>query len=300
MVIGRYSDGARRLGVNPLGCAFSAGGTVQPRTHTPRQNVARDFFGALTFHATRPTRVRTALKHATRSEPRQRTKGLTMSAIGGGGNYISDGQIMSWLATEQNRIYSDLNESMDLSDKRAEFTDKLNNIKADLETANKSHDHDFSKVDGELQDLMGKYGSDPEFQGLCDGLKDMASQIHSGCQAQHDYADQQAQHSTDKANYEAAFIRVVTQTASAADKALVEKGYPQAPTEPPPQVYDDGQMQSWDTLISGKTDVTGKNDQLTMIHIQELKATLDQSSQLGSTFISSGDKTSSAIINNIA
>jgi len=157
-----------------------------------------------------------------------------------------------------------------------------------------------SKVDGELQDLMGTYGSDPEFQELCDGLKDMASQIHSGCQAQQDYADKQAQYSTDAENYKEAWGRVLTFTASAADYALIEKGVPQAPTAPGPQVYDDGQMQSWDTLISDKTDVTGKNDQLTMIHIQELKATLDQSSQLGSTFISSGDKTSSAIINNIA
>jgi hypothetical protein len=79
------------------------------------------------------------------------------------------------------------------------------------------------------------------------------------------------------------------------------KGGP--PKEPPtlgPQGYDENTMKDWATQIDGKTDVAGKNDQLTMIHIQELKATLDQGSQLASTFISSGDKTQSAIINNIA
>jgi hypothetical protein len=269
-----------------------------PHPHPPTKRRAGFFFSASLFTQRASPASEQLSSTRLAVEARQKTKGLTMSAIGSGGNYISDGDIMAWLANEQDRIYGDLSKSMDLSDKRAEFTDKLNNIKADLETANKSHD--FSKVDGELQDFMRTYGSDPEFQGLCDGLKDMASQIHSGCQAQQDYADKQAQYSTDVANYKVALGKVLTFTASAADYALIEKGVPQAPTAPGPQVYDDGQMQSWDTLISGKTDVSGKNDQLTMIHIQELKATLDQSAQLGSTFISSGDKTNSAIINNIA
>ena len=41
-----------------------------------------------------------------------------MSAVGG--NYISDGQIMAWLANQQDRIYGDLKESMDLAETRAE------------------------------------------------------------------------------------------------------------------------------------------------------------------------------------
>jgi len=205
---------------------------------------------------------------------------------------------MSWLATEQNRIYGDLEQSMDLSDKRAEFTDDLNNIKADLETANKSHD--FSKVDGELHGFMTKYGSDPDFQKLCDGLQGMADQIHTDYQPHLDYAGKVTQYQADLATYSASLERVMTFTASAADYALVANGAPQMPAAPAQQGYADDQMQSWNTLIGDKTDVTSKNDQLTMIHIQELKATLDQGAQLGSTFISSGDKTSSAIINNIA
>ena len=221
-----------------------------------------------------------------------------MSAIGGGGNYISDGDIMAWLALQQNRIYEDLSSSMDLSEQRAHFTDSLNNIKADLEAANKSGK--FGKVDGELQDFMTKCGSDPQFQDLCSGLKDMASQIHSDYQVRADYPGKVVQYRKDEQAYDAAQGRQSVGVATPEDLERLARGRPQPPTELPAQGYKDDQLQSWESLIDGKSDVLNKNDQLTMIHIQELKATLDQGAQLGSSFISSGDKTSSAIINNIA
>ena len=74
---------------------------------------------------------------------------------------------------------------------------------------------------------------------------------------------------------------------------------PEAPPEPV-RSYSKDTIDKWTKLIGDKVETSGKNDQLTMIHIQELKATLDQGSQLASTFISSGDKTSSSIIGNIA
>jgi hypothetical protein len=75
---------------------------------------------------------------------------------------------------------------------------------------------------------------------------------------------------------------------------------PKEPEVPPEQKYDDNTLKEWDELIGGKLDVVSKNDQLTMIHIQQLKASIDQGSQFGSQYIASGDKTSSSIINNIA
>src|SRR5258706_9813937 len=105
-----------------------------------------------------------------------------MSAVsGGGGNYISDGQIMAWLANQQDRIYGDLEKSMDLSDKRAEFTGDLTKIKADLQHANEHND--FKQVDGELQAFKEKYGSDPDFAKACADLDGMITQIHGDCQA---------------------------------------------------------------------------------------------------------------------
>lgn len=210
-----------------------------------------------------------------------------MSAIGGGGNYISDGAIMAWLATQQDRVYGDLRDSMDLSESRAEFADALNDIKAHLQEANKSHD--FSKVDADLQAFTAKYGSNPEFAEICDSLTEMATTIHNNYRGAEDYKISHAEYIKD---LQAWGLRLATDPNHAGEQ-------PKAPPEPV-KSYTEDQVKIWTGLIDGKLDVSSKNDQLTMIHIQELKATLDQGSQLASTFISSGDKTSSAIINNIA
>jgi len=223
-----------------------------------------------------------------------------MSAVsGGGGNYISDGNIMAWLAIQQDRIYGDLKGSMDLSEHRADFTDALNDIKTELATANKSDNHDFSKVDKDLQDFMTKYGNDPEFSSLCTEIGTMADHVHTDYVSRQEYQGKHDQFDADRNAYIAA-LQQVASVPTAEALAIVSKGMYAEPVNPGPQSYDDGQMKIWDDLIGGKTDIASKNDQLTMIHIQELKATLDQGLQLGSTFISSGDKTSSSIINNIA
>jgi hypothetical protein len=225
-----------------------------------------------------------------------------MSAVGGGGNYISDGSIMAWLANQQDRIYGDLRESMDLSETRAEFTDELNNIKSHLQEANDSKNHDFSQVDAELQAFIEKYGSDPSFAKLCEGIDDIAARVHGDYEGHKHYAEAHAVYEAkNKAYLEQQAL--IEHDLGAAATLLANGSFltkPEEPVDPGVQKYTADQLKSWDELIGGKTDTASKNDQLTMIHIQELKATLDQGSQLASTFISSGDKTSSSIINNIA
>jgi hypothetical protein len=219
-----------------------------------------------------------------------------------GGNYISDGSLMEWLATQQDRIYGDLRESMDLSETRAHFTDELNSIKSHLQEANDSKNHDFSKVDAELQAFMAKYGSDPDLAKLSEDIGDIASKVHGDIESHKSYAENLAIYESKNSAY------LEQQAEIAKDPELGIKllatgtllSEPQKPVEPAVQKYTDDQLESWNGLIGSKTDTASKNDQLTMIHIQELKATLDQGSQLASTFISSGDKTNSSIINNIA
>ncbi len=226
-----------------------------------------------------------------------------MSAVsGGGGSYISDGAIMAWLANQQDRIYADLSESIDLSEERADFTDGLNKIKGHLQEANDSKDHDFGKVDAELQAFIGKYGADPKFAKLCEGIDDLAARVHSDYAGHKDYAEAHAQYADATKAYAQQIAHLGITPDGFAD--AISNGTlptaPEAPVDPGVQKYSADQMKTWDELIGGKGDLANKNDQLTMIHIQELKATLDQGSQFASTFISSGDKTSSAIINNIA
>jgi hypothetical protein len=220
-----------------------------------------------------------------------------MSAIGGGGNYISDSQIMVWLANQQDRIYGDLGESMDLAETRAEFSDALTDIKAHLDEANRSKD--FGQVDGELQAFMDKYGSDPNFAKTCDSLREVADKIHVDHENAKNYDVDYAKYQNDLTAY---------LEAQANDAGRMMMGLPRLADDleepqPPAAVvksYKSEDVDTWKQLIDDKLDTSGKNDQLTMIHIQELKATLDQGAQLGSSFISSGDKTTSAIINNIA
>lgn len=223
-----------------------------------------------------------------------------MSAVsgGGGGSYISDGQIMAWLAEQQGRIYGDLRDSMGLAEQRADFTDKLNNIKSDLAQANRTHD--FSKVNDEMKSFMDTYADDPNFAELCEGLKPMFDQVEGDFAARQGQAEAHDKWVKDSATYTMAVASKALGRASRDELEIVKNGAPKEPPTLGPQGYDENQMKDWDTQLGEKTDATSKNDQLTMIHIQELKATLDQGSQLASTFISSGDKTQSAIINNIA
>jgi len=217
-----------------------------------------------------------------------------MSAVSGGGNYISDAAIMEWLAIQQDGIYEDLRASMDLAETRADFNDELTTIKAQLADANEQKD--FAKVDGELQALMDKYGSDPEFADTCAALADMAQKIHGDHEGAKDYDVKYAQYEKDLAAYDK---KVAEMSRTTLNNSAVKLHKPEPPPEPI-RSYSKESIEKWTKLIDDKVQTSGKNDQLTMIHIQELKATLDQGSQLASTFISSGDKTSSSIIGNIA
>jgi hypothetical protein len=210
-----------------------------------------------------------------------------MSAVGG--NYISDGAIMAWLANQQDRIYGDLKNSMDLAERRADFQSALTNVKSQL--ANASNTQDFSAVDKELQDLMATYGSDPEFAEACAELKPMADRIH----ADHTYKTEVYPEARDK--YDAAVVKAATSIV-AGDTNLSNTVVTVAKPTDPISSYSKEDLDAWTNTVGGQIDNAGRNDQLTMIHIQELKATLDQGSQLASTFISSGDKTTSSILNN--
>ncbi|HKY38757.1 MAG TPA: hypothetical protein VJN18_22600 [Polyangiaceae bacterium] len=219
-----------------------------------------------------------------------------MSAVGG--NYISDGQIMAWLAIQQDRIYGDLKESMDLAESRADFASELVEIKAHLEEANRSKQ--FGAVDKELQAFLEKYGDSPEFADVCDSLEPMAKRIHGDWEyLQSGYADQYKDYQARTDTYDALLAGGEALELSPEDYKILAEGRPEEP-DAATKSYSDEDIKTWTNLIDDKLDASSKNDQLTMIHIQELKATLDQGTQLASSFIASGDKTTSVIINNIA
>jgi hypothetical protein len=226
-----------------------------------------------------------------------------MASVSGGGNYVSDGAIMAWLAKQQDRIYGDLRDSMKSSEARAEFANDLNDIKAGLHAANSSPSHDFTQVGQQLTAFMDKYASEPEFSELCQGLQGMVDKVVGDTVARAGYPKLQEAYQQQMAEFIAAGgdptgPPVQFKLFTMRDNETLLK--PEEPVPPPEQKYDDDTLRTWDELIGGKLDVAGKNDQINMIHIQQLKATIDQGSQFGSQFIASGDKTSNSIINNIA
>jgi hypothetical protein len=216
-----------------------------------------------------------------------------MSAVGG--NYISDGAIMAWLATQQDRVYGELKESMDLAERRADFSGKLVDIKAHLEEANRTKD--FGAVNQELQSFLTEYGSDPEFAEICDSLEPMATKINADwTYASEGYQAAYQKYEQDLVKYNA---KAAGQTVLDVKDSSVELEKP-VPPNPPTTSYEDADLKTWTNQIDGKLDATGTNDQLTMIHIQQLKASIDQSNQLGSQWIAGGDKSLDQIIGNIS
>lgn len=216
-----------------------------------------------------------------------------MSAVTGGGNYISDGQIMAWLANQQDRIYGDLRDSMDMSEQRAKTNEDLGTIKAHLHDANACDPPDFNKVRGEIHEFIELHGDDPEYAKICEDLQGISDKIGEN-------TVQNQLKGVASAVNPFAPVKADSETAEAPSSEQVDHAAGVALKPGESLKVSDSQLQAWDDLIQTKIDAGSKNDQLTMIHIQELKATLDQGSQLASTFISSGDKTQSAIINNIA
>jgi hypothetical protein len=225
-----------------------------------------------------------------------------MTAIPSGGNYMSDAEIMAWVAQKQSDMYGDLSKAIDVSQDRAHFTEDLNNIKADLRHANETND--FSKVDGELQAFMSKYGSDPNFAEACQGIDGIANEIHSGGSVQRAYVDAHVRWQTAVTEYDAAVELLKSGSGTLLEQmhaVNVSMHPPGDPPQPPgSQHYSDSQMDAWKDLISGKIDDAGHNDQLNMIHVQDVKGQIDQSTQLASALISGSQKASEGILHNIA
>jgi hypothetical protein len=225
-----------------------------------------------------------------------------MSRIdGGGGHYISDGDLMAWLAQQQDRIYGDLEGEMQGADQRKDFAEALTTIKGDLQVANDTKD--FSKVDKELQDFMEKYGSDPQFESICADIKDIADTVHKDWGARVDFKQQKEEQNALKAKADEARAKGRGAPLTDEDKTTLQKESASARqllVDPGPLHYGDSTMQGWKDKIGGKVDKLNQSDQLTMIHIQQLKATLDQGSQLASQFIASDDKACNSIIHNLA
>lgn len=226
-----------------------------------------------------------------------------MASISGNGNYVSDADIMVWLAQEQDRIYGDLRESMDLARDRASFADALNGVKAALHQANGAEPSNFQEAHAKMQEILENYGSDPDYAELCKDLEKIAGPLAAR-------VAEEDGHAAALQKYEQAqkAVQAIKATQESPDykgpklsiSQLEQDAEKLRPTPLMNHPFSDNDLKTFDDIIGGKLELVNRNDQLAMIHIQQLKSLGDQSTQLGSQFIASTDKTMGSIINNIA
>jgi hypothetical protein len=206
-----------------------------------------------------------------------------MSAVGG--NYMSDGAIMAWVATQQDRLYGDLKSTMAIQEQRAQMTSDLADIKKNIEIANR-HPEKFPEVHREMQAFVDEYADVPEFDELVGTVREIMTAV-------------------EKKLPSSVPVAVSDDGGSSLTKGTATGGNPLAKPGAklpvPPKVggnFADETIKDWMDTIDKKLDASGTNEQLGMIKVNEIKSTIDQGTQMASQLIKSGNDSMSSILNN--
>jgi hypothetical protein len=206
-----------------------------------------------------------------------------MSAVGG--NYMSDGAIMAWVAGQQNRLYGDLKTTMAVQEQRAQMTSDLADIKKNLEVANR-HSEQFPEVYKEMQAFVEKYGDEPDFDELVGTVQEIAKKVEIKLSGN-------AAPAVAAGNNGSLFTKGIVVAASPLAKPGTSVEVPK-----PSANFSDETIKGWMDAIDKKLDASGMNEQLGMIKINEIKSTIDQGTQMASQLIKSGNDSMNLILNN--
>jgi hypothetical protein len=203
-----------------------------------------------------------------------------MSAVGG--NYMSDGAIMAWVATQQNRLYGDLKSTMDLQEQRAQMTSDLADIKKNIEVANR-HPENFPQVHREMQAFIAEYGDVPEFDELVATVREITTAVEKKLPGNVSVADNG---------------NSLTQGIPTRANPMAKPGASLPVMQTADDHFADETIKDWLDTIDKKLDASGTNEQLGMIKVNELKSTIDQGTQMASQLIKSGNDSMNLILNN--
>lgn len=194
-----------------------------------------------------------------------------MSAVGGGG-YISDGALLAWATQQQNRLYGDLQDTMHQQELQGQMASDLADIKLHL-SALHNHPEETKNVDAELKAFVANYGSNPQFDEITGTVREIDKVV----------AAQLPQE-----------LGALTFFATGGHTSLAFN------TGKTPKALPEATIKEWTDTLDKKLGAAGTNEQLGMIHINEIKSTIDQGTQMTSQLIKSSNDSMSSVIHNIA
>lgn len=189
-----------------------------------------------------------------------------MSAVSGGGNYVSDSAILAWVENCQNSQYGQLRNAMDFESTRAEMIQDVAVLRKEAQAATKGMDG-ILEFDEHCREFQEKYGSIPEFSQIAKEVADFGAKVASKADQKHNPQ----------------FV------SSPVGELLV-----------PIENFNEGEVKTFTDNLQSFTDAANHNEQLAMIRVNEIKSTIDHSADLASQLIKTSNDTSNRAINNIA
>jgi hypothetical protein len=190
-------------------------------------------------------------------------------------NFISDENLLAWLAMKQDGLYGELRDHMDMSRARSKLVEDLNHLKGLIDAGGMSHEEATAEINRLLQAYEGT-----EFEGP---LNELFAQPLAELATVPERAQDQIPDLPDSPLFDEDDYDVPAAVEKAAEDELSQKT-----------------LESLSKAIENKVDALGRDDQLELIQIQSLTADLREVAQLASNLIASSNQAANSIVGNIA
>jgi hypothetical protein len=229
-----------------------------------------------------------------------------MSNINGasGGHYISNAEILAWMQEKTDGIYSKMGQAMDVSNDRADAEDALNTINSKIAdvAAGKA---DANELYALMNGAIDKFGT--EFPDLAQTLTPIANELHDKGARLPDGTDPEPIGIIPPPPPQATLTKAGPIPNPDYEKWAKQWGvlfaqHPELVIKPPPAkvTIEDATAKRWTESVKSRVDAFGKDDQLSLISIQEFNAQLNQAKQTASALMDASDKAANSIINHIS
>jgi hypothetical protein len=218
-----------------------------------------------------------------------------MSINASGTNYMSNASILEWMELKTERLYAQMRDSMGESNTRVDAEDALNDIKARMADL-KASGADASPLRDQINETIKKYGAEfPEVGQVLQPIEDELStrieeaQLHQ----QQPNPTRQPQPTDRTSSTSSPPAGAGGETVGKHTEALPDK------VELPHVKISSEDAERWTNQITEKVDTLGKQDQLGMVHLQDINAQLNRAKDIASALMASADKASDNIVAHI-